>query len=61
MTQPYDPDLFPIPIDPSPELYPTPGQLPDLLPLPESPYNPNLYPEPVPGFDPDLFPNTYTG
>ena len=56
MSQPYDPNLFPIPTDPNPELYPTPGAAPDFLPFPDYQPPPNLYPEPAPNFDPGMFP-----
>jgi hypothetical protein len=56
MSQPYDPNLFPIPLTPNPELYPEPGASPDFLPFPEHQPSPNLYPEPAPNFDPGMFP-----
>jgi len=54
MTQPFDPDLFPNPVMPNPEMYPIPNADPGIYP--DMPNSPDIYPQHQPSFDPDLLP-----
>jgi hypothetical protein len=52
--QPYDPDIWPQPPSPEPEVYPMPNDQPGFYPEPMMPDDQQIYPVPI--ADPGLFP-----